>query len=318
MKVLKIVAASFVLLSWHTLSSPNAKDFLSGLVAYAQGPCPLRGSCNLEPGLQGRSDILLFEDFERSNWQSAWSDISYAQNVAAVSSPAFAGSRGLEIRVPTGQHDGASLEFDFSSAGLADPEDVYFRYYVRFNDTWQRSGDGEVGKFPGFDAAYGGNAGHGCTASNGTNGWSARMMNFDRGSQHQLGFYTYHADMSGSCGEHMVWSPMLENNRWYRVEAHVRVNSISGGRGNNDGVLEGWIDDTLAFRRTNLRFRDVSNLRVEKIWANLYVGGTWVADRNMAVHFDNMVIARNRIGGGAAPDLPDPPTNLRIISSGGE
>src|SRR4030095_14793847 len=123
--------------------------------------------------------------------------------------------------------------------------------------------------------------------------------------------------MPEDCGEMMVWSPMLERDRWYKIEAHVRVNTISGGRGNNDGVLEGWIDDQLAFRRTNLRFRDVSNLKIESIWANIYMGGNWVAERNMAIHFDNMVVARNRIGGGSS-SLPAPPTGLRIISSGSQ
>jgi hypothetical protein len=99
------------------------------------------------------------------------------------------------MRVPTGQHDGASFGLTFRNIGITDPEELYFRYYVRFNDTWQKSGDGEIGKFPGFDAAYGTIAGHGCNPSNGYNGWSARMMNVDRGSQHQLGFYTYHVDM---------------------------------------------------------------------------------------------------------------------------
>jgi hypothetical protein len=314
MKALKLVVVCLGLVGLNVLVGVYGIDELSGMIGNAQGPCPLRGSCNVEPALQGRSDLLMYEDFERSNWQSAWTGIDFTANISAVSSPAFAGSRGLEMRVPNGQHDGASFWFTFRNLGVTDPEELYFRYYVRFNDTWQRS-DGEIGKFPGFDAAYGTNAGHGCTPSNGTNGWSARMMSFDRGSQNQVGFYTYHVDMAGTCGEHMVWSPMLERNRWYKLEAHVRVNTISGGRGNNDGVLEGWVDDQLAFRRTNLRFRDVSNLRIESVWGNIYVGGTWVAQNNMAIHFDNMVIARNRIGG-AASNLPAPPTGLRILSSG--
>ena len=321
MKLLKLLIVCAVLLSWQVISGLEGKGFLSGLVAYAQGPCPLRGSCTVEPGLQGRSDLLMNEDFERSDWQSAWSGFDFPSNISAVSSPVFAGSRGLEMRVPNGQHDGASFWLTFRNLGISDPEELYFRYYVRFNDTWQRSTDGELGKFPGFDGAYGTNAGHGCTRSNGTNGWSARMITYDRGSQNQVGFYAYHVDMPEDCGEHMMWTPYLERNRWYRLEAHVKVNTISGGRGNNDGILEGWIDDQLAFRRTNLRFRDVSNLRIESIWGNIYVGGSWVADRNMAIHFDNMVVARNRIGGGSAPpssEVPAAPQNLRIISSGAE
>ena len=57
----------------------------------------------------------------------------------------------------------------FANVGVCDPEEIYFRYFVRFNDdTWQRDGDGQIGKFPGFDSAYGSGAGHGCKPANGT------------------------------------------------------------------------------------------------------------------------------------------------------
>ena len=102
--------------------------------------------------------------------------------------------------------------------------------------------------------------------------------------------------LSGSCGEHMRWPDLLQRNQWYCIEARVRLNTISGGRGNNDGVLQGWIDERLVFNRSNLRFRDLGTLKIEKLWGNIYVGGSWTADRAMAIHFDNAVIARNRIG----------------------
>jgi uncharacterized protein YjdB len=257
--------------------------------------CPYRGSCNLEPGLSGRSDLLLFEDWEASNWQTHWTSIGFATNMSAVSTPLFSGSKSLEVRVPTGQHDGATFEFDFTSAGLSEPEELYFRYYVRFNDTWQRNGDGEIGKLPGLSGTYG-MAGWGCRPVDGSNCWSERMINFDAGSTNQIGFYVYHADMTGTCGDHLRWPDLLQRNQWYCIETRVRLNTIAGGRGNNDGVLQGWIDERLVFTRSNLRFRDVSSHKIERMWGNIYVGGNWTADRDMAINFDNAVIARNRIG----------------------
>lgn len=44
--------------------------------------------------------------------------------------------------------------------------------------------------------------------------------------------------------------------------------------GKNDGVLRGWIDGTLAFEKTDVRMRDVPDLKIETIWMNVYYGGT--------------------------------------------
>jgi hypothetical protein len=252
------------------------------------------GSPDLEPGLLGRSDLVLFEDFEYSDWGTHWSKISHAENASTVTSPLFQGNRGLEVRAPSGSHNGTSWDFGFAAEGLAEPDAIYLRYYVRFNDTWQKTGDGEIGKLPGFGGTYN-RCGWGGSPANGTC-WSARMMNFDRGSTQQLGFYTYHIDQPGSYGQHMTWSPYLNRNQWYCVEAHVQLNSLSGSTANYDGVLRGWINGALAIERTNLRFRNASSVRIEKIWWDIYVGGSWTADRNMGIHFDNIVVARQRVG----------------------
>jgi uncharacterized protein YjdB len=257
------------------------------------------GSPDLEPGLLGRTDLVLFEDFEFADWETHWSKISHPENYTAVTTPWFQGNRGLEVRAPSGSHNGTSWDFTFAAEGLAEPDAIYLRYYVRFNDTWQKSGDGEIGKLPGFGGTYN-RCGWGGDPGDGTC-WSARMMNFDAGATNQVGFYTYHMDQGGSYGEHMRWSPLLERGRWYCVEAYVQLNSLSGGTANSDGVLRGWVDGALAMERTNLRFRNVSATRVEKIWWDIYIGGSWTADRNMAIHFDNVVVARQRIGCHSTP-----------------
>jgi hypothetical protein len=263
-------------------------------LAYSQ---PL-GSPDLEPGLTGRSDIIFFEDFESDTWFENWNQSSAPDNCTQISDPVFNGSSALRVFVGSGEHYGVSLGFDFADQGMEEPEEIYFRYYVYFNENWQRN-DGEVGKMPGISGTYN-TAGWGGRPANGDDGWSARMMNHDAGDQVKLGFYCYHADMTGTYGNHFGWEidnrGFLERGQWYTVEAYARMNTITGSSGNNDGILRGWVDGEPAYEKTDLRFRDVDNLKIERIWFNIYVGGSWTAPQDMEVYFDNVVIARNYIG----------------------
>jgi hypothetical protein len=261
--------------------------------------CPARGSCVVEAHLGGRTDLALVEDWNDERWPHHWTGVEERRNLRVVT---VDGRRALRVRVPRGEHDGATLHFSYTSAGLPEPEEAYLRYHVRFAETWRRRGGGEIGKLPGFGGTYG-RAGWGGRRANGRNGWSARLMVYDRGATVQVGFYTYHADM-GAWGEHMLWPASLERNRWYCLEARVRLNSIAGSRGNPDGILEGWVDDRLVFSQRDLRFRDTDALKIEKAWGNVYVGGAWTADRDMALYLGDVVIARSRIGCGAASRGP--------------
>jgi len=37
------------------------------------------------------------------------------------------------------------------------------------------------------------------------------------------------------------------------------------------------------------------------VWWNIYIGGTWTADRDMAIHYDNVVVAKQPIGCASPP-----------------
>jgi hypothetical protein len=235
--------------------------------------------------------VALFDGESATDWRATWTSIANPENV----SPAIVDSRrALEVRVPSGRHEGTSLEFAFAKAGYEEPEESYFRYALRFNDSWQLARGGEIGKLPGFGGTYD-RGGWGGRRATGRNGWSARMaVVHGSGPTYRIGFYTYHVNQPTQWGEHMLWDGVLVRNRWYVVEAHVRLNTP----GRADGVLEGWVDDRPVFARSNLRFRDVPALRVEKVWGNVYVGGEWTADRLMRIHFDDMVVAASRVGTG--------------------
>ena len=108
----------------------------------------------------------------------------------------------LRVHVEQGGHYGISLAFPFKKRLGYEPEEVYFRYYLRFADDWTpRRG----GKLPGFGGTYG-RAGWGGRPVDGTDGWSARgLFEGQKDGRTPIGFYCYHMDMKGIYGSNWVW-----------------------------------------------------------------------------------------------------------------
>jgi hypothetical protein len=205
--------------------------------------------------------------------------------------------KALRVTVKKGDNYGGTLQFLFKKQTGVEPEEVFFRYYLRFGDNWNPL-DG--GKLPGIAGTYG-KAGWGGRKVNGTDGWSARGLFLGRkAGKTPTGYYCYHVEQKSKYGDHFVWRKddlgLLENNRWYCVEQQVKLNTP----GKNDGVLRGWIDGKPAYERTDLRFRDVDRLKIEDVWINIYYGGTAPAPAEYHLFIDNVVIARKYIGPTAA------------------
>ena len=197
------------------------------------------------------------------------------------------------INVENGGHYGASFDFDFSDQWNHEPEDIYFRYYLRFADDWDPE---RGGKLPGIGGTYG-RAGWGGRPVHGDDGWSARgLFHGQEDGKTPIGFYCYHMDMQGQYGNSWEWDIKkrgeLENNRWYCVEQYVKLNDI----GKSNGILRGWINDKLAFEKTNLRFRSTDSLKIENVWINVYLGGKWTSQSEHHLFIDNVVISPVKIG----------------------
>jgi hypothetical protein len=262
--------------------------FANGIVAAA------------DPGLAGGSDILLSCGFDDDAWWRAWGSQKPPEHTSLVEGEnAFGGNgKSLRVTVPRGDHMGTSFAYRFRERLGAEPEEIYFRYYLKFDRDWAQATSG--GKLPGISGTYG-RAGWGGRPVHGDDGWSARGLFVSRngGDSSAIGFYCYHADMRGKYGDDLVFRPRLEHGRWYCVEMHCKLNTPgeNGERGRNDGILQGWIDGVLAFERTDIRFRDVAALKIEEIWVNVYHGGaTPVPRQDIHLYLDNMVIARKPIG----------------------
>lgn len=314
---------------------------LTALITGQAGAALPLGSPNLEPGLRGRSDIIFFEDFESADWYRHWNGYrigkgplsSNPENCQRVEEPAFEGS-SLRVTIVKGQRVGTEPGVRFSEWGVKEPEEVYFRYYVYFAKNWKvtektvvsKKGIAERkvlhgGKLPGVSGTYNRSGWGNRIDRTGTKGWSARMGDVlwdsslrrvrgegppgwfaTKSGRVRISFYTY---FKGGRA-HFYWDKEtrghLEHERWYAVEGYVKLNTITDGKGNKDGILRGWVDGKLAFEKTDLIFRDVDRLKIEKFWFNIYCsGGNRFGDRDMHVYFDNIVIARKYIGPMAAP-----------------
>jgi hypothetical protein len=253
-----------------------------------------------EPALAGRSDVLLTCDFENDEWWKVWGATKQPVNTSFAEGPqAFGGNgRSLRVTTPRGEHTGTSYDYKFRKRIGSEPDEIYFRYYLKFDPDWKHATSG--GKLPGISGTYG-RAGWGGRKVNGRDGWSARGLFETRNGADStaIGFYCYHADMRGRYGEHWRFQPRLEHGRWYCVEQYCKLNTLgeSGSRGKNDGILRGWIDGQVAFEKTDIRFRDVESLKIEEIWINVYHGGeTPVPNEDIHLYLDNFVIARQPIG----------------------
>lgn len=246
-----------------------------------------------------KENNLIFScDFESDDWYKKFGMRNKPGRVESVLSDSERKfepltGRAIRVKVDQGDHYGTSIMYRFKDQIGAEPEQIYFRYYLRFADDWDPA---RGGKLPGISGTYN-RAGWGGRPSNGSNGWSARgQFNGQRNGKTPIGYYCYHADMRGRYGSGWIWDTekrgYLENNRWYCIEQYVKMNTP----GRNDGILRGWVNGQPAFEKADVRMRDVDTLKIEAVWLNVYLGGTWTAKSDHHLYIDDVVIARDYIG----------------------
>lgn len=259
----------------------------------------------LDRGIEKDPAVLMATGFEELNWRGRWTTASLRSQVDRLEQDPQDGTAAphgqmLKTTLRKGENLALDLRYEFAKAGVSEPEELYFRYYLRFAPDWNPSHDG--GKMPGFAGTYG-RAGWGMRKSDGRNGWSARGAFFARPRNAKgmegltaLGTYAYHADIADASGEVWPWGggagALLENGRWYCVEQHLRLNKP----GLADGQMRVWVDGREVLNRQRVRFRHVPELKIEAVWFDVYHGGVAPAPHDMTLYIDQVVIAREYIG----------------------
>ncbi len=97
-------------------------------------------------------------------------------------------------------------------------------------------------------------------------------------------------------------------NDWHHVEAYFRMNTITNGRGNYDGIAQYWYDGQLIINHTNvlLRTGQFPNLQFDMIAIGPYIGAGSPVTQTMWI--DNLTVATSKLDA----VRPNPPTNLTV------
>lgn len=225
---------------------------------------------------------------------------------------------GLKTIIPIGDHWGGAGHWAFDERGMAEPEELYWRYWVKFPTGFYIEPPNR-GKLPGVAGLYSENCRGNRVSTPEEPCFSARML-FSRvygepdnpigpDDKTLIGFYTYHVDGPPNRGDIWTWDPavaLLDHGSWYCVEGHIEMNTP----GLNDGVLEGWVNETSAFEKTDIAFRRAEEdwMNVKSLWFDIYYGGTESIVEN-EIHFDSLAFGPSRVGcndsGGFTPPFRD-------------
>ena len=227
------------------------------------------------------------------------------------------GSRGMRARWQTGEVSAGSLKLGFGrnpnvsmNKGIRpsnDFRDIYYRMYLKMQAGWQ----GDPNKLSRATIITAGD-------------WSQAMI------AHLWSDARYHllidpascVDASGNVicvgyndFAHIRWlgsqsgaTPIFDSqhaDRWYCIEAHVRLNNP----GQSNGIQEFWIDGQLEARRTGLNF--VGTYTAYGINA-IFFENYWNAGspKQQERYFDNIVVSTQPIGCLGAV-TPSPPSGLK-------
>ncbi len=224
--------------------------------------------------------------------------------------PLAAGHSGAGLRsvIPAGEHWGGSGDWFFADHGLEDPEELWWRYWIKFPDGFYIEPPNR-GKLPGVGGLYNYNCLGGRPSTPEEPCFSARMLfsrtypttgqpGYPNGPDDKtlIGFYVYHLDSPDTRGDIWTWDrdvATLDHGQWYCVEGHIDLNAP----GARNGSLAGWVDGALGFAKDDIAFRRAgeSEIGIKSFWFNVYYGGSESLVDN-EIHFDSLAFGSERIG----------------------
>ncbi|NHN46668.1 hypothetical protein G9464_03540 [Halostella sp. JP-L12] len=180
---------------------------------------------------------------------------------------------------------------DRSSLGLdaEQPDEVYSRIYVKLDEDWAQPTVNDTCKvyWAGCNLSAGA-AGQGGTRPSGDDGWSVRI--YTRGpvtdGRVSVGTYVYHLDQPDRFGSLWRWPDRAAIGTWNQIDTYVKLNSVTDGAANYDGVVRTWLNGTLQNARSDLRWRTTAELGFDRLGPGSYWGGSKESPQDNILYYD--------------------------------
>jgi hypothetical protein len=198
--------------------------------------------------------------------------------------------RCLKVKYPKGKVDTKDSGANWETKLDGNYQELYMSYYVKFDGTFDFITN--IGKLPGL-------AGGLSYEDNGRDTeWSGKLMWRLDG---KIQFYLHQPVTSD---KQFFWNeggtfPIFKTNKWFHIEIHYKMNSVSGSTANSDGIMEAWLDGKLAGRYTNITFRKNNAVGINSLFFSTFFGGNVVDDapsKDEYAFFDEFVVSKSRIG----------------------
>lgn len=292
--------------------------------ALPEGSTGLAASYPSDANIESHPDVLFADDFEsysainQLTGSGNYDNYYQGSNLSLDKSTYFGGSQALRMRMPaTGNGVYNSIVRDLSSG----QDMLFMRVYGRYQTN-----------YGGINSAHNaltisGNYNGPGQRPNGTDFFLVNIENSKWGSEPEPGYthaYVYHPEQDDAYGEHWYSDGRVTNGsqsfgsnfvarpnvapvrgEWICYEVLVQLNTP----GVRDGRVAVWQDGVLIADWQNIRFRDVSSVKIDQI--QLQNGGQQSSQQNDK-WYDNLVIATSYVGPVSLGKIPNAPANLRI------
>ena len=219
-------------------------------------------------------------------WKTDWPGCEFEGGIAPgrVAVVESAGMKWLRVNFATGQigpeRGGAGWRMPFGKHDAAE-----LTYTLRFSKDFDFV---KGGKLPGL--CGGPENVSGGRRSNGTNGFSARLMWRKDGRGEA---YVYHKNQKGDYGDSFAFPAdfRFPTDTPVKVRITVTMNAV----GKQDGTLRVWIDDKPMVERTDMEWRTVDSFGVDGLYFETFHGGgdaSWAPTRACWAEFAEMKVSR--------------------------